>query len=132
MKAANLLINNEGQLMIADFGLARSIHKAEQNEVRLELYSDATFSDQVSTPRHTRVASSRVGTDHPSYSLARSDTTRRSTCGVSRTYHRCCCQSSASYSLPRRRCRCVMAEMYHRSPIFPGQSDLDQACKIFA
>lgn len=30
MKAANLLISNAGVLMIADFGLARSVEKAEK------------------------------------------------------------------------------------------------------
>lgn len=28
--------------------------------------------------------------------------------------------------------RCVIAEMYKKTPIFPGTSDLDQARKIFA
>lgn len=27
---------------------------------------------------------------------------------------------------------CIMAEMWHRSPIFPGSSDMDQAVRIFA
>ncbi|GAA5884047.1 hypothetical protein JCM3774_001480, partial [Rhodotorula dairenensis] len=92
MKAANLLINNQGQLMIADFGLARSIHKAEEN---------AAYTSCVVTrwyrPPELLLGEKRYHTPVDMWGVA-----------------------------------CVMAEMYHRSPIFPGQSDFDQAVKIFA
>ncbi|GAA5988174.1 hypothetical protein JCM10908_002094 [Rhodotorula pacifica] len=91
MKAANLLINNQGQLMIADFGLARSIHKAEEN---------AAYTSCVVTrwyrPPELLLGEKRYHTPVDMWGVA-----------------------------------CVMAEMYHRSPIFPGQSDFDQAVKIF-
>lgn len=35
-------------------------------------------------------------------------------------------------SRSRRLCSCVIAEMYSKKPIFPGNSDQDQAHKIFA
>ncbi|BGP56133.1 serine/threonine protein kinase, CMGC, CDC2/CDK sub [Rhodotorula sphaerocarpa] len=91
MKAANLLINNEGQLMIADFGLARSIHSAERNEA----YTSCVVTRWYRPPE-LLLGEKRYHTPVDMWGVA-----------------------------------CVMAEMYHRSPIFPGQSDFDQAVKIF-
>ncbi|BGP63309.1 serine/threonine protein kinase, CMGC, CDC2/CDK sub [Rhodotorula toruloides] len=92
MKAANLLINNKGQLMIADFGLARSIEAFEKNVE----YTSCVVTRWYRPPElllgekryHTPVDMWGVG--------------------------------------------CIMAEMWHRSPIFPGSSDMDQAVRIFA
>ncbi|GEM08090.1 P-TEFb-associated cyclin-dependent protein kinase Cdk9 [Rhodotorula toruloides] len=92
MKAANLLISNKGQLMIADFGLARSIEAFEKNVE----YTSCVVTRWYRPPElllgekryHTPVDMWGVG--------------------------------------------CIMAEMWHRSPIFPGSSDMDQAVRIFA
>ncbi|BGP71310.1 serine/threonine protein kinase, CMGC, CDC2/CDK sub [Rhodotorula toruloides] len=92
MKAANLLINNKGQLMIADFGLARSIEAFAKNVE----YTSCVVTRWYRPPElllgekryHTPVDMWGVG--------------------------------------------CIMAEMWHRSPIFPGSSDMDQAVRIFA
>ncbi|KAK4705909.1 hypothetical protein P7C70_g297, partial [Phenoliferia sp. Uapishka_3] len=92
MKAANLLINNEGTLMIADFGLARSIHKAELGRD----YTNCVVTRWYRPPElllgerkyHTPVDMWGVG--------------------------------------------CVMVEMYKKTPLFPGASDLNQAEQIFA
>ncbi|BGP49219.1 serine/threonine protein kinase, CMGC, CDC2/CDK sub [Rhodotorula kratochvilovae] len=92
MKAANLLINNDGRLMIADFGLARSIDKAEAN---------AQYTGTVVT-RWYRPPELLLG---------------------ERRYHTAVDMWGVG---------CVIAEMYHRKPIFPGESDFDQAFKIFA
>ncbi|GAA5980853.1 hypothetical protein JCM11641_004743 [Rhodosporidiobolus odoratus] len=91
MKAANLLINNKGELMIADFGLARSVEKASAN---------ASYTSMVVT-RWYRPPELLLGEKH---------------------YHA---------PIDMWGVGCVLAEMFHRSPIFPGDSDMNQAQRIF-
>ncbi|BGP17103.1 hypothetical protein JCM10213_003882 [Rhodosporidiobolus nylandii] len=92
MKAANLLINNKGQLMIADFGLARSVERASKN---------LPYTSMVVT-RWYRPPELLLGEKH---------------------YHA---------PIDMWGVGCVFAEMFHRSPIFPGASDMDQVARIFA
>ncbi|SCV70139.1 BQ2448_1533 [Microbotryum intermedium] len=90
MKAANLLINNKGDLMIADFGLARSVRK----EANSRGYTNCVVTRWYRPPElllgqtkyHTAVDMWGVG--------------------------------------------CVMAEMFHKRPIFPGDSDTNQIALI--
>lgn len=91
MKAANLLINNKGQLMIADFGLARSIESADK---------ERGYTNCVVT-RWYRPPELLLG------------------------------QVKYHFPVDIWGVGCVIAEMFARSPIFPGSSDVDQAQRIF-
>ncbi|GAA5948630.1 hypothetical protein JCM3765_004949 [Sporobolomyces pararoseus] len=92
MKAANLLINNKGVLMIADFGLARSMEPPE------------------------------VARDYTSCVVTRWYRPPELLLGE-RKYH---------YPVDMWGVGCILLEMFKRSPIFPGNSDLHQAQLIFA
>ncbi|ORY55735.1 kinase-like domain-containing protein [Leucosporidium creatinivorum] len=91
MKAANLLISNSGVLMIADFGLARSI---EAYEKRRE-YTNCVVT------RWYRPPELLIGEVK---------------------YH---------FPVDMWGVGCVIAEMFKKTPIFPGDSDVNQAHKIF-
>ncbi|GAA5865242.1 hypothetical protein JCM1840_003961 [Sporobolomyces johnsonii] len=91
MKAANLLISNAGTLMIADFGLARSMEKAD---------SSKEYTNCVVT-RWYRPPELLLG---------------------ERRYHA---------PVDMWGVGCILLEMFKKSPIFPGNSDLDQAVRIF-
>lgn len=92
MKAANLLINNKGILMIADFGLARSMEPPG---------TERDYTSCVVT-RWYRPPELLLG---------------------ERKYH---------YPVDMWGVGCILLEMFKRSPIFPGNSDLHQAQLIFA
>ncbi|KPV71784.1 uncharacterized protein RHOBADRAFT_19042, partial [Rhodotorula graminis WP1] len=102
MKAANLLINNDGRLMIADFGLARSIDRpgtlslTRRRRTRTQMYTSTVVT------RWYRPPELLLG---------------------ERRYHT---------AIDMWGVGCVLGEMYHRKPIFPGESDFDQAFKIFS
>ncbi|GAA6064689.1 hypothetical protein JCM10212_002407 [Sporobolomyces blumeae] len=92
MKAANLLINNKGCLMIADFGLARSMERPE------------------------------VARDYTSCVVTRWYRPPELLLGE-RKYH---------YPVDMWGVGCILLEMFKKTPIFPGNSDLHQAQLIFA
>lgn len=111
MKAANLLISNNGSLRIADFGLARSY---DPNITKDGPPSSSNPSSSSSTPAPPK--------------------RKYTNCVVTRWYR------PPELLLGARQyggevdiwgIGCVLGEMFTRRPILPGTSDLDQLEKIW-
>ncbi|KAH9477512.1 putative cyclin-dependent kinase 9 [Psilocybe cubensis] len=110
MKAANLLISNDGTLRIADFGLARSFHSGASN------------------PLPSSSSSAADGSGH------RSRERKYTNCVVTRWYRPPELLLGARHyggEVDIWGIGCVLGEMFTRRPILPGTSDLDQLEKIW-
>lgn len=101
MKAANLLINNEGQLQIADFGLARPYHDPGKAWLGEQGWNGGThpYTAMVVTrwyrPPELLAGDQRYGPPIDMWGLG-----------------------------------CILAEMVNRKPIFKGNSEIDQLALI--
>lgn len=95
LKTANILVSKEGQVMIADFGLARSLG------TEMPKHSKHEYTNMVVT-RWYRAPELLLGDVHYG-------------CAID------------LWSMG-----CILGEMYHREPIFAGDSDRDQLFKIFS
>ena len=118
MKAANLLISNNGSLRIADFGLARSYDPS--------VATATTGSSRGKERRYTNCVVTRWYRPPELLLGARNYGGEIDMWGVGYAHnHPCSCVALMVDP------RCVLGEMFLRHPILPGNSDLDQLEKIW-
>jgi len=113
MKAANLLISNDGSLKIADFGLARTFDPsvATDTSSHRRRYTNCVVTRWYRPPE-LLLGARQYGAEIDIWGIG---------CVTSLPPYDC------SYIQPR----CVLGEMFTRKPILPGNSDLDQLDKIW-
>ena len=101
MKPSNLLLNSDCLMKVADFGLARSMNDAEATEAGAgQPPNDGTVLTDYVATRWYRAPEILLGATHYSY-------------GVD------------MWSVG-----CILGEMIHGKPVFPGQSTMNQIEKI--
>lgn len=118
MKAANLLISNNGSLRIADFGLARSYDPS--------VATATTGSSRGKERRYTNCVVTRWYRPPELLLGARNYGGEIDMWGVGYAHNQPC--SCVALMVDPR---CVLGEMFLRHPILPGNSDLDQLEKIW-
>ncbi|KAK4683509.1 hypothetical protein P7C73_g6741, partial [Tremellales sp. Uapishka_1] len=113
IKSANILVDKNGLVMIADFGLARSW----SNDSYLPRHLANEYTNMVVT-RWYRAPELLLGDVHygPAVDMWSVGYVNHYRLWVPRLISP----------------RCVLGELYHRLPILPGESDRDQLSKIFS
>lgn len=117
MKAANLLIDNNGSLRIADFGLARAydpsvIHGVMDQRGREKKYTNCVVTRWYRPPE-LLLGARQYGGEVDIW-------------GIGFVF-----VDIFGAVLKFLLCRCVLGEMFMRRPILPGSSDIDQLEKIW-
>ncbi|KAG2111801.1 Pkinase-domain-containing protein [Suillus cothurnatus] len=117
MKAANLLIDNNGSLRIADFGLARAydpsvIHGVIDQRGREKKYTNCVVTRWYRPPE-LLLGARQYGGEVDIW-------------GIGFVF-----VDIFGAVLKFIPCRCVLGEMFMRRPILPGSSDIDQLEKIW-
>lgn len=124
MKAANLLIANDGRLKIADFGLARAFTPSTTAAVidsRTGATRERKYTNCVVTrwyrPPELLLGARQYGGEVDMWGVGSV---------VAASAYRV-----LFLNLISPLCSCVFGEMFHRKPILPGSSDPDQLDKIW-